>query len=59
MPPGATNPIHRTVSLDYGVVLEGEIEVMLDLGELRLLKCGDLAVQRATMHTWRNTSSTE
>jgi len=59
MPPGATSPMHRTVSLDYGVVLEGEMEVVLDSGESRLLKRGDLAVQRATMHAWRNASSTE
>lgn len=51
--------MHRTVSLDYGVVLEGEIEVVLDSGETRLLKRGDMAVQRGTMHAWRNTSKTE
>ncbi|KAK3360622.1 hypothetical protein B0T25DRAFT_447794 [Lasiosphaeria hispida] len=59
MPPGATSPMHRTVSLDYGVVLEGEMEVVLDSGETRLLKRGDLAVQRGTMHAWRNASKTE
>ncbi|BCS29970.1 cupin domain-containing protein [Aspergillus puulaauensis] len=46
--------MHRTQSLDYGVVLEGEIEMVLDSGETRLLKRGDVAVQRATMHGWRN-----
>ncbi|KAE8154449.1 hypothetical protein BDV25DRAFT_172098 [Aspergillus avenaceus] len=54
MPPGQTSPMHRTVSLDYGVVLEGEVELLLDSGETRLLKRGDVAVQRATNHAWRN-----
>ncbi|KAL8884772.1 MAG: hypothetical protein Q9215_007249 [Flavoplaca cf. flavocitrina] len=51
--------MHRTQSLDYGIVLEGEIECVLDSGEVRLMKRGDIAVQRGTMHAWRNTSSTE
>ncbi|KAF2195065.1 FAD-binding domain-containing protein, partial [Zopfia rhizophila CBS 207.26] len=58
MKPGALSPMHRTVSLDYGVVLEGEVELVLDSGETRLLKRGDIAVQRGTNHAWRNTSST-
>ncbi|KAF7588821.1 hypothetical protein BBP40_005175 [Aspergillus hancockii] len=56
MPPGSTSPMHRTVSLDYGVVLEGEVELLLDSGEKRLLKRGDVAVQRATNHAWKNVS---
>lgn len=52
--PGTTSPMHRTVSLDYGVVLEGDVELVLDSGETRLLKRGDVAVQRATNHAWRN-----
>ncbi|KAL5336552.1 hypothetical protein BJX70DRAFT_372285 [Aspergillus crustosus] len=51
--------MHRTQSLDYGIVLEGEIEMLLDSGEKRLLKRGDMAVQRATMHAWHNPSETE
>ncbi|KAJ6029974.1 hypothetical protein N7499_012390 [Penicillium canescens] len=54
MLPGALSPMHRTVSLDYGVVLEGEVELVLDSGEVRLLKRGDVAVQRGTNHAWRN-----
>ncbi|CAK96587.1 uncharacterized protein An07g01420 [Aspergillus niger] len=46
--------MHRTVSVDYGVVLEGEVELVLDSGETRLLKRGDVAVQRGTNHAWRN-----
>ncbi|KAL8749109.1 MAG: hypothetical protein Q9199_007891 [Rusavskia elegans] len=51
--------MHRTQSLDYGIVLEGEVECVLDSGEVRLMKRGDIAVQRGTMHAWRNASSTE
>jgi quercetin dioxygenase-like cupin family protein len=56
--PGHLSPMHRTVSLDYGVVLEGEMELVLDSGETRLMKRGDVAIQRGTMHAWRNTSTT-
>lgn len=58
-PPGAVSPMHRTVSVDFGVVLEGEVELLLDSGETRLLRRGDLVVQRGTMHAWRNPSATE
>ncbi|KAG9570646.1 hypothetical protein KCU71_g1223, partial [Aureobasidium melanogenum] len=58
MRPGATSPMHRTVSLDYGVVLEGEVVLVLDGGEEKLLQRGDIAVQRGTNHAWRNNSST-
>ncbi|KAJ9602214.1 hypothetical protein H2200_013334 [Cladophialophora chaetospira] len=51
--------MHRTQSLDYGVVLEGEIIMELDDGSKSLMRKGDLAVQRATMHTWKNASETE
>jgi len=59
MKPGALSPMHRTVSLDYGVVLEGEVELVLDSGEVRLLKRGHVAIQRGTNHAWRNASKTE
>lgn len=59
MQPGLTSVMHRTTSLDYGVVLEGEVELVLDSGETRLMKRGDTCVQRATNHAWRNTSETE
>ena len=55
-PPGYTSPMHRTQSCDFGVVIEGEVELVLDSGETRLLKRGDVAVQRGTNHAWRNTS---
>ncbi len=50
--------MHRTVSLDYGVVLEGEVELTLDSGEARVMRRGDTAIQRGTMHEWRNPSET-
>ncbi|KAJ5904223.1 hypothetical protein N7504_006606 [Penicillium tannophilum] len=50
--------MHRTQSLDYGIVLEGEIEMELDDGSVTLLRKGDVAVQRGTKHAWRNPSST-
>ncbi|OIW34540.1 hypothetical protein CONLIGDRAFT_9402 [Coniochaeta ligniaria NRRL 30616] len=57
--PGGVSPMHRTVSLDYGVVIEGEVELELDSGEKRVMRRGDCSVQRGTMHLWRNTSQTE
>jgi len=58
-PPGAVSPMHRTLTVDYGVVVAGEIELTLESGEKRHLRTGDTLVQRATMHQWRNPSETE
>lgn len=44
---------HRTESLDYAIVLEGEITLLVDEGETTL-RAGDIAVQRATSHAWSN-----
>ncbi|ORY67513.1 uncharacterized protein BCR38DRAFT_338396 [Pseudomassariella vexata] len=57
--PGYACGMHRTQSLDYGIVLEGSIEMRLDSGEVHKMKRGDVAVQRATQHQWVNTSDTE
>ena len=57
--PDSTTAMHRTMSLDYGIVVEGEVELVLDSGEVRLLKVGDIAVQRGTMHAWRTPSSSK
>lgn len=57
--PGSQTPMHSTVSLDYGVVLEGEIELALDSGESRVMKKSDVSIQRGTDHLWRNRSQTE
>ncbi|KAH8913106.1 hypothetical protein BR93DRAFT_934000 [Coniochaeta sp. PMI_546] len=58
-PPGYTSPMHRTQSCDFGVVIEGVVELVLDSGETRLLRRGDVAVQRGTNHAWRNTSASD
>jgi len=46
---------HKTESLDYAIVLEGEIYAMMDEGEV-LMKAGDILIQRATNHSWSNRS---
>ena len=48
---------HRTDSLDYAVVLEGEITLLVDEGEATM-RAGDVAVQRATSHAWSNRTDT-
>lgn len=48
--------MHRTQSLDYGIVLEGEVDMVLDGGETVTMRRGDVAVQRATQHQWVNRS---
>ncbi|KAI1170317.1 cupin domain protein [Nemania sp. FL0916] len=55
-PPGAGGPMHRTISLDFVTVLEGEVELNLDSGEKRTLKAGDTCIQRSTAHQWKNHS---
>lgn len=47
--------MHRTRSVDYGIVLEGEIYLILDDSET-LLRAGDIVVQRGTDHAWENRS---
>ena len=45
--------MHRTASVDYAIVVEGEIWAVLDKGET-LLKRGDVLIQRGTNHGWSN-----
>ncbi|PYI20859.1 NAD(P)-binding protein [Aspergillus violaceofuscus CBS 115571] len=52
--PGVESPLHRAVSLDYGVVIEGVFKLVLDSGEERLMRPGDTCVNRATAHKWIN-----
>lgn len=47
--------MHRTESVDYGVVLEGELTLVLDASEVPLTQ-GDVVVQRGTNHAWANRS---
>jgi len=50
---GLQSPMHRTESVDYGIVLEGEITLILDDGEVTA-GAGDIVVQRGTDHAWAN-----
>jgi quercetin dioxygenase-like cupin family protein len=52
--PGARSPMHRTNSVDYGIVLEGELDMEMDGGDRVHLKAGDVVVQRGTNHAWIN-----
>jgi quercetin dioxygenase-like cupin family protein len=58
-PPGYVSPMHKSISLNYNFVVQGEVEMILDSGETRRLLPGDMAVQRAVNHAWRNVSETE
>lgn len=54
-PPGVVSPVHRTQTVDYGIVLSGEIVLVLDDAET-VLRAGDVVVQRGTSHRWENRS---
>ena len=45
--------MHRTETVDYAVVLEGEVVMLLDDSEVHL-KAGDVVIQRGTYHAWSN-----
>jgi quercetin dioxygenase-like cupin family protein len=51
--PGVTPRNHRTDSIDYAVVMSGEVEMELDDAKVHL-KAGDVLVQRGTIHNWVN-----
>jgi len=50
------SPFHTTESIDYGIVLEGEITLILDDGVEVVARAGDIVVQRGTNHAWANRS---
>ena len=53
---GGRHPMmHRTETVDYAVVLEGEITLLLDEGDINLT-AGDVVIQRGTSHAWSNRS---
>jgi uncharacterized cupin superfamily protein len=53
---GGRHPfMHRTETLDYAVVLAGEIDLLLDDEDVHL-KAGDVVIQRGTNHAWSNRS---
>ena len=51
--PGAKPGWHRTMTLDYNILLGGEMVLMVDEGETKL-RPGDVVIQRNTLHAWRN-----
>jgi quercetin dioxygenase-like cupin family protein len=55
-PPGNQPRMHRTETIDYVIVLEGEIEMDMDEQTVKL-KAGDVMVQRGTNHAWANRSN--
>jgi uncharacterized cupin superfamily protein len=51
---GAPHPfMHRTESIDYGIVLQGELTLILDEGEA-IVRAGDIVIQCGTNHGWAN-----
>ena len=53
---GGAHPLmHRTQSVDYGIVLDGEMTLILDQEE-STIRTGDIVVQRGTNHAWSNRS---
>lgn len=54
--PDSPHPfMHRTETIDYGIVLEGEVVLIVDEGET-VVRAGDIVVQRGTNHAWANRS---
>jgi quercetin dioxygenase-like cupin family protein len=54
---GGRHPLmHRTETIDYAIVVSGEITMLLDIGEV-VLKAGDILVQCGTNHAWVNRSN--
>jgi quercetin dioxygenase-like cupin family protein len=51
--PGVAPRNHRTESIDYAVVMAGEIDMEIDSATVRLRQ-GDVLVQRGTIHNWSN-----
>ena len=52
--PGVSPRMHRTLTIDYAVVMSGEIFMVLDGGREVRLKAGDVLVQRGAVHDWIN-----
>jgi quercetin dioxygenase-like cupin family protein len=53
---GRQSPWHRTETVDYGIMISGELVLLLDDSEV-VLRPGDVVVQRGTNHAWANRSS--
>ena len=55
--PGVASRMHRTMTVDYAIVMSGEIGMVLDHGKEVHLRAGDVIVQRGTVHDWINRST--
>ncbi len=49
--------MHKTDSVDYIILVRGQLDMLLDAGEVKSLKPGDVVIQRGTNHAWVNTGS--
>jgi uncharacterized cupin superfamily protein len=54
--PGTKPVMHKTETLDYVIVIEGEVDMLLDDGAEVHMKAGDIMIQRSTLHGWANRS---
>lgn len=53
--PGGSIPMHRTSSVDYNILIEGEVILITEDGkETHLTNAGDVVIQKGTLHAWRN-----
>jgi quercetin dioxygenase-like cupin family protein len=59
MLPNRSSPMHRSSSIDYGIIISGKIELELDNNIVKTMGQGDIIVQRGTIHKWRNPSKTK
>jgi uncharacterized cupin superfamily protein len=50
--------LHRTETIDYGILIEGALTMLLDDSEVDMLP-GDIVIQRGTIHAWANRSQTQ
>lgn len=56
-PPHSVGMVHRSITLDYIYVLEGEVTLTLDDGSRTKARKNDVVVQQGTMHGWDNETS--
>jgi quercetin dioxygenase-like cupin family protein len=52
--PGATSLMHRTDTLDYIFLIQGELELEMSDGSSTTIRPGDVVIQRGAMHRWTN-----
>ncbi|SER68944.1 cupin domain-containing protein [Sphingobium sp. YR768] len=56
MLPRGQSPMHRTNSIDYGIIMSGEVELELEDGRKTTVRENGVIIQRGTNHLWRNVS---